>query len=103
MDGLKIGQVAKQAQVNLQTIHYYERRELLPKPSRTASNYRLYPAEAVQRIRFIKRAQAKANDISKKLQALQGMRRALAKLIAECSGQGPVTQCPILQSLDAED
>jgi hypothetical protein len=32
MTGLKVGEVAKQADVNLQTIHYYERRGLLPKP-----------------------------------------------------------------------
>lgn len=37
MDGLKVGEVAKQAGVNLQTIHYYERRGLLPKPHRTGS------------------------------------------------------------------
>lgn len=54
---LKIGEVARRAKVNLQTIHYYERRGLLPKPRRTASNYRIYSVEAVRRIRFIKRAQ----------------------------------------------
>ncbi len=57
MQTLRIGEVAKQAGVNLQTIHYYERRGLLAKPPRTASNYRAYPADAVLRVRFIKRAQ----------------------------------------------
>lgn len=57
MDALKVGEVAKQAGVNLQTVHYYERRGLLPKPPRTGSNYRAYPASAVRRVRFIKRAQ----------------------------------------------
>lgn len=55
--GLRIGEVAKQAGVNLQTIHYYERRGLVPKPPRTASNYRAYPGDTVPRVRFIKRAQ----------------------------------------------
>jgi Cu(I)-responsive transcriptional regulator len=57
MDGLKVGEVAKLAGVNLQTIHYYERRGLLPKPPRTGSNYRAYPTDAVLLVRFIKHAQ----------------------------------------------
>jgi MerR family mercuric resistance operon transcriptional regulator len=38
-------------------MRFYERAGLLPKPPRTASNYRLYPGEMVARIRFIRRAQ----------------------------------------------
>lgn len=57
MKGLKAGEVASLAKVNLQTIHYYERRGLLPKPPRTGSNYRLYPQSTVLSVRFIKRAQ----------------------------------------------
>ena len=49
----RIGEVAKQAGVNLQTIHYYERRGLLPEPPRTDSNYRAYPPDAILRVRFI--------------------------------------------------
>jgi len=52
-----IGWVAKEAGVNAQTVLYYERRGLLPTPSRSASGYRLFDEEAVRRIRFIKRAQ----------------------------------------------
>lgn len=57
MTGLKVGEVAKRAGVNLQTIHYYERRGLLPKPPRTRSNYRACPEDAVLRVRFIMCAQ----------------------------------------------
>ena len=57
MDSLTIGQMAKQAQVNIETIRYYERRGLLPEPPRTASGYRQYSEEAVVRVRFIKHAQ----------------------------------------------
>ena len=57
MDGLRISQVAIQADVNLETIRYYERQGLLPKPPRTAGNYRAYPADAVQRVLFVKQAQ----------------------------------------------
>jgi DNA-binding transcriptional MerR regulator len=55
---LKVGAVAKAAGVGVQTLHYYERLGLLPKPSRSAANYRLYSQEAVRRVRFIKKAQA---------------------------------------------
>jgi Hg(II)-responsive transcriptional regulator len=54
---LRIGEVAVQAGVNVQTLRYYERRGLLAEPERTASGYRLYAPEAVRRVRFIKRAQ----------------------------------------------
>lgn len=57
MDRLTIGEVARRAQVNIETLRYYERRGLVLKPSRSPSNYRLYPEEAVQRVRFIKQAQ----------------------------------------------
>ena len=57
MTDLKIGEVAKQAGVNLQTIHYYERRVLLPMPPRAGSNYRAYSWDVVLRICFIKHAQ----------------------------------------------
>src|SRR3990167_9396878 len=57
MTGLRVGQVARLAAVNLQTIRYYERRGLLPVPTRTSANYRLYAADAPTRVQFIKRAQ----------------------------------------------
>jgi MerR family copper efflux transcriptional regulator len=55
---LKVGEVAKAAGVGVQTLHYYERVGLLPKPARSATNYRLYSPETVRRVRFIKKAQA---------------------------------------------
>ena len=55
---MTIGQAADRANVNVQTIRYYERRGLLPPARRSASGYRQYSDHNVQRIRFIKRAQA---------------------------------------------
>jgi MerR family mercuric resistance operon transcriptional regulator len=55
--GLLMGEVAKQAGVNRETIRYYERLGLLDRPSRTRSGYRMYSPEAVARAQFIKRAQ----------------------------------------------
>lgn len=55
---LTIGKLATRGSVNVQTIRYYERSGLLPKPSRSSSGYRLYADDAVGRLRFIKQAQA---------------------------------------------
>jgi Hg(II)-responsive transcriptional regulator len=54
---LRTGEVAAKAGVNVQTLRYYERRGLLEEPERRASGYREYSPDAVQLIRFIKRAQ----------------------------------------------
>ncbi|MBI4596084.1 MAG: MerR family DNA-binding transcriptional regulator, partial [Candidatus Tectomicrobia bacterium] len=54
MEELTIGQLAKRAQVNVETIRYYERRGLMAEPPRRDSGYRKYPGDAVIRIHFIK-------------------------------------------------
>lgn len=58
MEKLTIGQLAKKANVNLETIRYYERRGLIPEPSRNKSGHREYSLEEVKRTEFIKRSQA---------------------------------------------
>jgi MerR family mercuric resistance operon transcriptional regulator/MerR family gold-responsive transcriptional activator of gol and ges genes len=55
---LKIGQLAKQVGVNIETIRYYERLNLLSPSSRLPSGYRLYDRDSQRRLRFIKNAQA---------------------------------------------
>lgn len=56
--GLTIGQLAKMAGVHVQTVRYYERRNLLQPTARKASGYRMYGDDALKRLRFIKNAQA---------------------------------------------
>ncbi len=51
---MRIGEVAAEAGVNVQTIRFYERRGLLKEPRRLSSGYRDYPAEVVKVVRFIK-------------------------------------------------
>jgi MerR family copper efflux transcriptional regulator len=55
---LPIGELAKQAGVKSDAIRFYERSGLLPKPQRLSSGYRSYDEVAVNRLRFIKKAQA---------------------------------------------
>lgn len=52
------GELAKTCEINPETIRFYERGGLLPEPERTPSGYRQYDEDAVQRVRFIKRAQS---------------------------------------------
>ena len=134
MDGLTIGDVAKQANVRVETLRYYERQGLVARPRRSVSNYRLYPEDTVRRVQFIKRAQhlgfslkeirellalrteptargadvreralAKIHDIEDKMRTLQAMKNVLLQLVAACAGDNPITDCPILASLDAEE
>lgn len=55
---MKIGELAHQAQVNIDTVRYYERQGLLPVPQRLRSGYRLYEQDDVARLRFVRRAKA---------------------------------------------
>lgn len=133
MEPLTIGRLARLGGVNLETIRYYEREGLLPKPPRTPAGYRLFPSETPRRLRFIKRAQelgfslgeirellalrmrpgtkrqhirarteAKIADIEHKIQTLEAMKYTLVKLNERCDRCGPLSECPILESLDEE-
>ncbi len=134
MGNLTIGQVAKKAGVNVETIRYYERLGHIPKPPRPKSGYRQYSEETVNRIQFIKRAQklgftlkeisellslkvdsgntcadvkrraeTKITDIEEKIHNLQGIKKALVRLVAMCRGKGPTGECPIIEVLEAKE
>ena len=124
-----IGRIARASGVAIETIRYYEREGLLQPPERSASGYRLYTPEAVERLRFIQRAKrlgfslqeigtlldlsdqdapsaevrALASDklavIEARLRDLQGMREALSALVARCDGRGDAAHCPIIGAL----
>lgn len=54
---LRIGEVALRSGVSIDTVRYYERRQLLPAAPRTEGGFRLFSKETVERVRFIKQAQ----------------------------------------------
>jgi Hg(II)-responsive transcriptional regulator len=56
MKSLKIGEVAKQTGIGIETIRYYERKGLLDEPERRPSGYRQYGDTVVARLRFIRRS-----------------------------------------------
>ncbi|MBS0307556.1 MAG: Hg(II)-responsive transcriptional regulator [Proteobacteria bacterium] len=125
---LTIGQVAKAAGVNVETVRYYQRRGLLREPEKPLNGQRRYAAEDVSRLRFIRRAQVlgftleeienllsleganccgsthelavhKLKLIDGKIADLKNMRKALAGLAQQCESGNLLGNCPIIQSL----
>lgn len=131
---LSIGQVAKRAQIRIETIRYYEQQGLIPTPARRPSGYRQYMDDIIPRLRFIQRAKAlgfslqdikellslrsepgtpcqavrqkamaKAGEIRQKIATLERMVLALQPLIEGCPPDEPISECPILNTLDHEE
>lgn len=75
MESLRTGEVARQAGVNVETLRFYEREGILPEPPRRNSRYREYPPEAVDLIRFVKRAQELGFSL-KEVQELLDLRKS---------------------------
>ena len=80
MPGLNIGEAARQAGVNIDTLRYYERQGVVEKPPRTRSNYRVYPEDTVRRVRFVKRAQ----ELGFSLKEIKGLLALRARRGARC-------------------
>jgi len=58
MEGLKSGTVAKEARINVETLRFYEKNGMLPKPRRDANGYRIYLQDDVSKLKFIKKCKA---------------------------------------------
>jgi DNA-binding transcriptional MerR regulator len=129
---MKIGDVAVAAGVNIQTLRYYERRGLLEAPARTDSGHRIYDADAVRVVRFVKGAQSlgftleevesllelrsealprrdvrrlaqtRLAEVERKIAQLEGIRSTLGALIRECEAGRP-GPCPILHAMDGAE
>lgn len=72
-----IGELAERTGVTRHTIRFYERHGVLPEPSRTASGYRTYRPDAVERLEFIGKAKAlglRLDDIREILEISSGGR-----------------------------
>ncbi len=59
-----IGQASQQSGVKIETIRYYEREGVVPKPGRSAAGRRLYSSEEVAKLRFVKRCRSLGFPIS---------------------------------------
>ena len=131
--GYSIGEVAKATGTAVETVRYYERIGLLPKPARTAGNYRSYGDPELARLRFIRRARnigfsldqvrtllSLADDGDRPCgevdalarQHLNAVDRKIADLTALRSelsnliaqcGRGTIAHCRILEALGPQD
>lgn len=126
--GITVGQLARAAAVNVETVRYYQRIGLLPLPSGAYGSIRRYWAEDMKRIRFIKRAQklgfsldevalllglsdgrhcaqtkvlaqTRLAVVEEKIADLAAIRKALKGLVAKCSQGSRGCGCPVIDAL----
>jgi len=83
----QIGEVAKASETSIDTIRYYEKLGLLEKPVRSVGGFRLYSKEAIDKLRFIKKAQ----DLGLTLKDIRG--------IMKCSQEGLKPCCDLVRKL----
>jgi len=131
LESLTIGAFAKAGGVNVETIRFYQRKGLLPKPDKPYGGICRYSKVDVQRVKFIKSAQRlgfslneisellrledgihcnevsylteiKLKDVRKKLEDLTRMEAALSKLLRACHTQKGNISCPIIASLQTD-
>ena len=125
---LRIGALAKAADVNVETIRYYQRVGLMPTPALPPGGQREYPAAMVDRLRFIRRAQqlgftleeiadllklesgadrvsvrriatARLTQIHSRLTDLQRMAHSLQHLLDVCAKAPGRHRCPIIKAI----
>ncbi|MGE3571221.1 MAG: Hg(II)-responsive transcriptional regulator [Burkholderiales bacterium] len=128
MSGMTIGRLARAAGVNVETIRYYQRLDLLEKPAKPQGGVRRYTEDAASRVRFIKRAQElgfslaevrrllrlgdprscgearalaaeKLALVESRVADLRRLRRTLRDLIGRCDHARGKVVCPIIESL----
>lgn len=125
---LTIGRLARRADVGIETVRHYTRLKLLASPNGDSGSFRVYPEQAVARIRFIKRAQqlgfslqeiagllaledgrdraavrriasARLAQIEARLADLQTVAKQLRHLLHECKHARGRMRCPIIAAL----
>lgn len=67
---MKIGELADRAGVSIDTVRFYERRGVLPRPERTASGYRTYTPSTVERLQLARRLQQLGFTLDEVIDAL---------------------------------
>ena len=132
LEQMTIGQLAAAAGVNVETVRYYQRRDLLAVPDRPAGGISRYAPSALTRLRFITRAQSlgftlddvqallslddgrgcsaarqigehKLADVRQRLQALRVLEAALQDLVSRCSTTKRKVNCPLIEALMQSD
>lgn len=123
-----IGELAKKAGVNVETIRFYQRRALLRQPVKPFNGIRHYTEQDAQRIRFIKQGQKfgftldeiaellslddgrhcreakeialrKLDSIRERIEGLRTIEAALSDLVKNCTNNTDAVSCPIILAL----
>jgi DNA-binding transcriptional MerR regulator len=71
----RIGEIAQETGVSVETLRYYEKRRLLNAPPRTDGGFRVYSDDAVEQVKFIKQAQTLGLTLDDVQQLLAGRQR----------------------------
>ncbi|MCH7598904.1 MAG: MerR family transcriptional regulator [Myxococcales bacterium] len=93
---LTIGNLAKAVGVGVETVRFYEREKLIPKPPRTKSGYRQYPEDTLERVRFIRLAKELGftlAEISELLELRVGPTQGCDDV--EAKARGAITRCRV--------
>lgn len=85
-EALTIGALATATATKIETIRYYERIGLLPKPARTPGNYRAYDQTHLARLSFVRRAR----DLGFSIDAVRDLLRLDDQKRRQCSSVGPI-------------
>jgi len=78
---MKIGELARKAGVNIQSVRFYERRRILRVPARTTSGYRVYSKSDLDDICFVKQCQELGFTL-REIEPLVNLHRAATRLTA---------------------
>ncbi|MBD2860288.1 Hg(II)-responsive transcriptional regulator [Spongiibacter sp. KMU-158] len=122
-----ISQLAKSAGVNVETIRYYERQNLIEQPNKPPQGYRQYPEDTLTKVLFIKRAQHlgftlaeihalielstgschevqhlaehKLDIVQAKIKDLKRLENSLKQLVTSCQSNPDTASCPVIDAL----
>jgi len=100
-ENISIGELSRHSGVNIETIRYYERVEMLDPPPRTAGGLRLGGPDKASCREVREIAARHLEDIRAKLSDLKKLERLLSKTVARCSGK-TAPDCPVLDILDIQ-
>ena len=103
---MKIGELATRTGATVETIRYYEKEKLLPEPSRSQGNYRLYREEHIERLQFILHCREVNSLLDEHIQAVEDrieelmqLKQHLLVLRQKCAREAQAESCGILNAL----
>src|SRR5579884_2217193 len=99
-EGIRIGKVSQATGLSIDTIRFYEKRGLLDRPLRSEGGFRLFDAEDIQRMQFIRRAQQLGFSLAE-IRELRALEEQLAERLKQCNrnSRAHAGNCPVLEEI----